>query len=230
MPNPTKRNKMADALRSIPKDMTGEIIDGELIVIPEPTWKKVLAETVVKDMLAPYHLSGSAGPGGWTILVGPKIVLGNNVICPDLAGWNKERFPGEVESDLISVVPDWVCEILSQETARLDKPQKMPIYAQFGVSHLWLIDPTTKALGLVSVYQLDPESAHWLWLGGFFENDKINAPPFLETEIEFSQPFRKLAFVERRLSRAEKDDIVSKLRTLLESSLADIEPTEPEDT
>lgn len=42
--------------------------------------------------------------------------------------------------------PDWVSEILSPSTARLDRAQKMPLYAEFNVPHLWLIDPDIKML------------------------------------------------------------------------------------
>jgi hypothetical protein len=48
----TKRKATREDLRSVPEDKTGEIIDGELIVTSEPSWKRHLAATLLDDMLA----------------------------------------------------------------------------------------------------------------------------------------------------------------------------------
>ncbi|SPF31432.1 conserved hypothetical protein [Syntrophobacter sp. SbD1] len=51
----------------------------------------------------------------------------------DLAGRKEERFPDEEPHNWISAAPDWICEVLSPSTMRLDKMEKMPIYAQHGI-------------------------------------------------------------------------------------------------
>lgn len=55
----------------------------------------------------------------------------------------------------------------------------MPLYAEYGISHLWLIDPAVKTL---DVFRL--ESGRWVLLATFVENDKVRAEPFQEAEIE----------------------------------------------
>lgn len=40
-----------------------------------------------------------------------------------------------------TLAPDWVCEVLSPSTARLDRRRKLPIYARAEVEHVWLLDP-----------------------------------------------------------------------------------------
>lgn len=87
-------------------------------------------------------------------------------------------FPTNPEHNWIPVAPDWICEILSPATLRTDKIKKMPIYAQFGVAHAWLIDPRDKTL---DTYRL--ESGRWSLLGSFVENDRVRAEPFQEIEI-----------------------------------------------
>ena len=37
--------------------------------------------------------------------------------------------------------PDWVCEVISQSTASLDRVKKLAIYAGAEVAHAWLVDP-----------------------------------------------------------------------------------------
>ena len=227
MSDPTKRKATHEDLRNVPENKAGEIIDGELIVTSEPLWKSHLAATLLNDMLAPYHLEQGHGPGGWVIRLRPIIELGDSVLVPDLAGWKKERFPLEAASDWISVVPDWVCEILSEDTVVLDKTKKMPIYAQYGLSYLWLIDPQQKSLGLVSVYELDLESGLWTWLGGHFDGDKMRAVPFHEIELEFGAIFHKLAVIVTKRRHISKSEVLSRLRALLEEGLSDTEPEEP---
>ena len=71
------------------------------------------------------------------------------------------------------LTPDWVCEVLSPATARTDRVLKMPLYAAFGVGHLWLIDP-----GLQTLEVFESQEGKWFLWGTFQENDTVSAPPF----------------------------------------------------
>ena len=175
-----KKQAVYDDLFSLPDNMVGEIIDGELIATPRPSRRHGVAASVLgSEILPPYQLGRGGGPGGWIIIDEPEISLGAHILVPDLAGWRRERFLASEETNLISVSPDWVCEILSPKTVGLDKVRKMPIYAQHGIAHLWLVDPAAKTL---DVFRL--ESNRWVLLATFIENDKVRAEPFDEIEIE----------------------------------------------
>lgn len=129
-------------------------------------------------MVPPYQFGEGGGPGGWIILVEPEIGLGENILVPDLAGWKREKFSFREESNWISAAPDWVCEILSPSTLRLDKVKKMPLYAQFGVGYIWLIDPVAMTLDAFKL-----EAPRWVLLGSYAEQDHVKVEPFLELEI-----------------------------------------------
>ena len=175
-----KKQAVYDDLFSLPDNMVGEIIDGELIATPRPSRRHGVAASVLgSEILPPYQLGRGGGPGGWIIIDEPEISLGTHILVPDLAGWRRERFLVSEETNWISVSPDWVCEILSPKTVGLDKVRKMPIYAQHGIAHLWLVDPAAKTL---DVFRL--ESNRWVLLATFIENDKVRAEPFQEIEIE----------------------------------------------
>ena len=61
---------------------------------------------------------------------------------PDIAGWKRERLSVEARTGAaFSVVPDWVCEVLSPRTRKRDSELKAPSYARHGVNHMWLVDP-----------------------------------------------------------------------------------------
>ena len=180
MSGPAGKRAVYEDLFGIPENMTGEIIDGELIVTPRPSRKHLYAASSLGNLVGPpYHFGRGGGPGGWIILDEPEIELGENILVPDLAGWRRERFPQSEETNWISVVPDWVCEILSPSTIRVDKVKKMGLYAEHGVRHLWLIDPSARTL---DAFEL--ASGRWVVLGTYVENDKARAEPFCEVEIE----------------------------------------------
>ncbi len=181
MSEPVEKKAVYEDLYSIPEDMTGEIISGELIVTPRPSRKHVYATSRLdKEIGNPYEL-GRGGPGGWVILVEPEVKLGENTLVPDLAGWKKERFPVKEPHNWISVAPDWVCEMLSPGSWRVDRIDKMPIYAQYGVSYLWLADPVNQTL---EVFRL--QDGEWVVAGLHKGNAKIRAVPFVEIEINLS--------------------------------------------
>jgi Uma2 family endonuclease len=194
MSEPAKKRATYEDLSDIPESMTGEIIDGELIVTPRPSRKHVFTATALgSKVTAPYHFGEGGGPGGWIILIDPEISLGEDILVPDLAGWREERFPESEEHNWISVVPDWICEILSPNTAKTDKTEKLPVYAQHGVMHLWLIDPLARTLDIFKL-----EAGRWMVIGLFAEDDKVSSEPFQEVVIHLSS-----LWLETRRRRSE---------------------------
>ncbi len=159
----------------LPENIVGEIIKGQLETHPRPAPKHALAAGSLGDeLISPFH-KGRGGPGGWWILPEPECHLDNHVLVPDLAGWRRERMPRLPKTAWIEVVPDWVCEILSPATARLDRIVKMPIYAELTVAYLWLIDPELQTL---ETYELHDN--HWVVTGSFAEQAQITIAPFAE--------------------------------------------------
>jgi hypothetical protein len=69
MSEPAKRIATYEDLYSIPDNMTGEIMKGELIATPRPSRKHVYAASRLdKSLGTPFDL-GRGGPGGWIILL-----------------------------------------------------------------------------------------------------------------------------------------------------------------
>jgi len=126
---------------------------------------------------------GSGGPGGWWILDEPELHLFElEPMIPDIAGWRVERMPELPETAWFDVVPDWVCEVLSPSTTAIDRGQKLPVYAEVGVRHAWLVDPVAKTL---EVHTLG-DDRRWREVRIYQEHQAIHAPPFEAIEIELS--------------------------------------------
>ena len=129
-----------------PEHMVAELIDGALHLHPRPSFLHGQAASSLGDELVSPFQKGRGGPGGWRILDEPELHLGEDVLVPDLAGWRRERMPELPSEHWTSIVPDWVCEVLSPSTRSVDLTDKRRIYAGAGVGHLWLIDPEARTL------------------------------------------------------------------------------------
>jgi Uma2 family endonuclease len=173
MPQAAPRLATYEDLLQVPPHLVAEIVNGRLVTHPRPAPRHLLASSILGNKLgAPFH-EGDGGPGGWWILDEPELHLGPQVLVPDLAGWRRERLPTLPETAWFELAPDWVCEVLSPGTARLDRVEKLPAYAAAGVAHAWLIDPILRTLETFAL-----QEGKWLLLETLGANDRVCLPPF----------------------------------------------------
>jgi Uma2 family endonuclease len=71
------------------------------------------------------------------------------------------------------LAPDWVCEVVSPSTAKLDRGEKLPVYARERVGHVWIVDPLQHSL---EVLRLDGDG--YRIVGTHFDDAKVHAEPF----------------------------------------------------
>lgn len=160
-------------VEAAPENLVAEIIDGELMTHPRPSWRHSAAATALSAKLGPPFQHGKDGPGGWVFFIETEIMFGEDLLVPDICGWRVENFPGEPERNYFTSSPDWLCEILSGSTEKRDRSLKMRIYAEADVPHMWLIDPR---LQLLEAYKLD--DGEWKKAGAWNSDDEVRAPPF----------------------------------------------------
>jgi Uma2 family endonuclease len=169
-------------LDALPGHLKGEIIDGVLYAMTRPRPKHQAVTTRIASSLEPPFRLGRGGPGGWWILVEPGVELPRSPeISPDIAGWRRPRLP-ELPDGPISIVPDWVCEVLSPTTRRHNLLVKAPYYASIGVGYLWLVDLDARAL-LVSKLQ----GGHWLDLQRFGDETDARVEPFEDVTLDVAE-------------------------------------------
>lgn len=154
--------------------MVAEVTYGTLHLQPRPRARHARSTSTVGDVLGPpFNWGDHGGPGGWLILDEPELHLGEHIVVPDLAGWRRERMPELPDAAYFELAPDWVCEALSPSTAAFDRAEKMPIYAEHGVAHAWLIDPDLRTL---EVFGLD--AGRWMLLSVLRDDAVARIPPF----------------------------------------------------
>ena len=120
-----------------PVHLVAETVNGTVRMCPRPAPPHREATAVLAGELHLAFHRGSGGPGGWRIHVEPELHLEDDVLIPDLAAWRRERMPHLPDTAWFTLAPDWVCEVVSPSTWRVDLEEKRPVYAREGVGHLW---------------------------------------------------------------------------------------------
>ncbi|MEO8679495.1 MAG: Uma2 family endonuclease [Vicinamibacterales bacterium] len=180
-PIATRRRATYEDLCAVPDHKVAEILDGELIVSPRPALRHASASSSLGgNIWGPFH-GGRGGPGGWWILFEPELHHADDVLVPDLAGWRRERVPVLPDAAFMTMAPDWVCEVISPSTERIDRSRKMRIYAREGVRHLWLVDPIVRTLEVLRL-----EGGRWVLLTTHTDTDVVRAEPFDAIEIDLT--------------------------------------------
>ncbi|WP_433933197.1 Uma2 family endonuclease [Sorangium cellulosum] len=184
----TCRATYAD-LEAVPPNKVAELIGGVLHVMPRPAPRHANTSSVLGIEIGGPFQRGRGGPGGWWILDEPELQFPDpaargevDVVVPDIAGWRRERMPELPETAYFPLAPDWICEVLSPSTERVDREEKMPVYAREGVRHAWLVDPVKRTL---ETFSLVPGPG---WERGPVHRDaaRVRLAPFEAIELDLS--------------------------------------------
>lgn len=173
MAEPAIRPATHADLEAVPEHLVAEIIDGVLETHPRPRPRHQRAAGRLNTRLSTRFEDGAGGPGGWIFIIEAELHLGSQVVVPDVAGWRVDRLPVEPAEPFIAVAPDWVCEVLSPSTARLDRGAKRRIYAEAGVAYLWLLDPVA---GELEAFAL--AGRQWLLQATVQRGEEVRVRPF----------------------------------------------------
>jgi Uma2 family endonuclease len=173
---PKRRDATCEDLAGLPEDVLGQIVEGELHATPRPAIDHQRASSSLGfDLGTPFDRS-RGGPGGWWIVDEPELVL-----VPDLAGWRRERLPSLPREAFFTLAPDWVCEVLSPSTARIDRLKKLAVYAREAVGHAWFVDPALETLEAFRRHE-----SSWLLVLTAGGDDLVRAEPFDAVELSLT--------------------------------------------
>jgi Uma2 family endonuclease len=183
MPATARRPAKYEDLLAVPEHLVAEILNGELVTSPRPasphayTAGKVFRDVNIRFDGPP----GGDGGGGWWILFEPEIHLTEDVLVPDIGGWRRERMPAFRNVPFFELAPDWVCEVASPSTARIDRAVKLGIYQREGVGHVWLVDALARTLEVLRL-----EAGRWIVSGVHSGSDTVKAEPFETVAIDLA--------------------------------------------
>ncbi len=89
--------------------------------------------------------------------------------------------PKMPEVPYFTLAPDWVCEVLSPSTSKIDRGPKRRIYARERVEYLWLVDPEARTLEAFRM-----EGDRYLLIATHEDDDRVRVAPFDAVEIELA--------------------------------------------
>jgi len=78
----------------------------------------------------------------------------------------------------LTIAPDWLCEVLSPATEKIDRGKKLKIYARESVSYVWLLSPIARTL---EVWRRDKRK--WRLAGTHVSGERVRAEPFSAVEL-----------------------------------------------
>ncbi|MCU0673256.1 MAG: Uma2 family endonuclease [Myxococcota bacterium] len=174
-------------LLAYPEDVRVELIGGSIVTAPAPLPRHSKPQRGIGRFIGgPFDDDdGHGGPGGWWIFLEVDVRFSpHDVVRPDLAGWRRERLPKPGDVRPIDVRPDWVCEILSPSTTRVDRVDKAALYHRAGVPWLWLVDPIDRT---IEVREHGPKG--WIVVSAVAAPDVVRLPPFEAAEVPLDRIF-----------------------------------------
>jgi Uma2 family endonuclease len=175
---------------AIPEEERAELIDGAIIYQAMPGPEHGLAQGKMFALVdTPFgrRVGGGGRPGGWWFSLEVDMELAGLGCRPDLLGFRRSkhaRLPQPDERGVVTVVPDWICEVLSPSTAYLDQGKKRRAYHHAGVEHYWLVDPTNRTLTVLERAERD-----YLILLVAGRDEVVRAAPFDAIEIPVGEIF-----------------------------------------
>lgn len=130
-------------------DVKAEFINGE-VVYHSPVRK--IHNAIHLNLLV--TLSDHIKSNGLGFLGFEKVMtrFTRNDYEPDICFWLNEKARDFTDDQCIFPVPDFIVEILSGSTTKVDRGIKLQDYARHGVAEYWIIDPKAK---MVEQYLLD---------------------------------------------------------------------------
>ncbi|HEV7923619.1 MAG TPA: Uma2 family endonuclease [Thermoanaerobaculia bacterium] len=138
-PSPSKKWTYQDYLL-LPDDegQRYEIVEGELFLNAAPLLRHQRISGNLFLIIAPYVRARRCGE----LFYAPvDVVLSNiDVVQPDLL-YITEEHAAVMTNKNVQGTPDFVIEVLSQETGRRDEVLKLRRYQEFGVAEYWIVDP-----------------------------------------------------------------------------------------
>ena len=160
-------------IERLPPGVTGQIlVPGVLTTMSRPGAQHEHTLTRCSRALDPFNLTMD-GHGWWIRQEFEVRFPGDRLAVPDLAGWRADLHTELPDDNPLRIVAQWCAEILSPSTTSDDRTLKLPLYAEAGVAHVWLLDPERHT---IEVYETIASRPTLIAVAR--ETDVARLPPF----------------------------------------------------
>jgi Uma2 family endonuclease len=182
-----RRATLDDFLEQAARGRAVELINGEVLEKAAPSPGHGATQFQLAGGLAAFGRKpgGPRGPGGWWLMTETEVAYGTgDVFRHDALGFRRDAHAERPTGFPLRARPDWVCEILSPSTARIDLVLKQRVLHHEGVPHYWILDPEHATL---VVYRHGPDGYVNVLSAGI--GDVVRAEPFEAVELDVGDLF-----------------------------------------
>ena len=170
-----------EEIYALPDGVRAELIDGQIYYMASPT-------RIHQDIIGELYLSIAnhirARGGRCKVYLSPFAVFlfgdDSTYVEPDLI---VVCDPDKVEERGCVGAPDWVMEVISPSSSRMDRILKLGKYREAGVREYWTIDPKNR---MVTVYLFDPADEEKEQAEAFSFEDSIPSHTIPDLQIRLA--------------------------------------------
>lgn len=146
MPLPQKEIYTLENIYALPEGQRAELIDGQMYMMAPPNTRHQSLVSELTVTIGSYIRSHS---GNCKVFPAPFAVFLNkddlNYVEPDIAViCDKEK----ITEKGCNGAPDWIIEVVSPSTSRMDYGIKLFKYRSAGVREYWIVNPKTRTVNL----------------------------------------------------------------------------------
>jgi Uma2 family endonuclease len=120
-----------------------EFINGKIILQSRVEWEHLRSSGNLFKFLDTYVAVKNLGETSYNK---GMIALSRNDYEPDLCFWGNEKAKHFTNDTMLHPAPDFVVEVLSKKTAKIDRTVKFVDYALHGIVEYWIIDPWAQTI------------------------------------------------------------------------------------
>jgi Uma2 family endonuclease len=132
-----EQRRRAEFREWVTEEVKAEFINGEVLLHSPVKRRHLVASSHLYRLVSVYvdvHKLGATGHEK------AMVSLSRNDYEPDICFWASAKADLFDDDTMLHPVPDFVVEILSKRTAKIDRTIKFQDYAQHGVREYWIID------------------------------------------------------------------------------------------
>lgn len=154
MPLPNERTYTIEDIYALPEGERAELIDGQLYMMGAPTY---LHQALSMELSATIRNYIRSKKGSCQVLPAPLAVTlfadDKTYVEPDITVICDKN---KITEKGIHGAPDFIIEIVSPGSRRMDYNKKTALYADAGVREYWIVDPDKKR---TTIYRYEEDAA-----------------------------------------------------------------------
>jgi Uma2 family endonuclease len=147
---PQKKHHTTEDIYALPEGQRAELIDGQMYMMAPPNFRH---QKIIMELSSVIHQYIKTHGGNCEVIPAPFAVFLNNddrnYVEPDISVICDKNKLNELGC---SGAPDWLIEVVSPSTERMDYGIKLFKYRSAGVKEYWIVNPLKN---IVNVYDFE---------------------------------------------------------------------------